>query len=135
MRPGRSSSLSCPRGPMTRTSGTTTDTPSPWSSRPSPDPSEFRESFIRDDGRGPYNITTGADGALWFTLNKTNALGRMTLGGTVPFFPLPTPGAGPVGATAGSDAIRFVEIIAGQIGRMALDGTVSRVARLGPRRP
>lgn len=31
----------------------------------------------------------------------------------------------PIGATAGADAIWFVEIIAGQVGRMALDGTVA----------
>ncbi len=35
----------------------------------------------------------GPDGALWFTLNQANAIGRITVSGQVRLHPLPTPGA------------------------------------------
>ena len=67
-------------------------------------------------------ITTGPDGALWFTLNQAHAIGRFGLGGEATIHPLPTPDAAPVGITATADAVWFVEIGAGQVGRIHPDG-------------
>jgi virginiamycin B lyase len=54
---------------------------------------------------GPYAITTGPDGALWFTM---------------------VPAAAPVGIAAGPDgSVWFTEIAAGQIGRRAPDGRIT----------
>ncbi len=71
-------------------------------------------------------IAAGSDGALWFTLNQGNAIGRITVDGETALYPLPTEGAGPVGITAGPDgALWFVEIGAGQVGRITVDGEVT----------
>ena len=32
---------------------------------------------------GPVGITTGPDGALWFTNSANNSIGRITIGGKV----------------------------------------------------
>jgi virginiamycin B lyase len=69
-------------------------------------------------------ITTGPDGALWFTLNQANAIGRITMQGDVTVYPLPTPGAAAVGITSDGAALWFVEIMAGQIGRITTDGAI-----------
>ena len=58
-----------------------------------------------DPSRGvpvdPGSITTGPDGAVWFTENT--AIGRITTDGTIEQFPLTTPGATPEDITAGPD--------------------------------
>jgi streptogramin lyase len=58
-----------------------------------------------DPNRGvaanPGSITTGPDGATWFTEN--DAIGRITTDGTIEQFPLATPGATPEDITAGPD--------------------------------
>nr|BFE32874.1 hypothetical protein GCM10010200_051250 [Actinomadura rugatobispora] len=68
-----------------------------------PDWEGSRPPFLELDepGGGPYAITTGPDGALWFTLNQANAIGRIDVEGTVAIHPLPTEAAAPVGIAAG----------------------------------
>ena len=60
-------------------------------------------STTLDPNRGvdanPTAITTGPDGALWFTDNA--GIGRITTDGTVTQFPLPTPGAIAANITSG----------------------------------
>jgi virginiamycin B lyase len=73
-------------------------------------------------------ITAGPDGALWFTLNQAHAIGRMSTDGDIAIYPLPTPDAGPVGIAAAVDTIWFVEIVAGQVGCIGLDGTIREFA-------
>jgi len=73
-------------------------------------------------------ITAGSDGALWFILNQAQAVSRLSLGGDIAIYPLPTPDAGPVGIAAASDAISFVEIAAGQVGRISLNGRIREFA-------
>lgn len=41
-------------------------------------------------------------------------------------YPLPTERAGPVGISAGRDWLWFVEILAGQVGRIAGDGKIEQ---------
>jgi virginiamycin B lyase len=72
----------------------------------------------------PSMITAGADGALWFTLNQGNAIGRCKPGDRPTVHPLATPNAGPVGIATTGDGIAFVEILAGQLGRIGVDGRI-----------
>jgi streptogramin lyase len=50
-------------------------------------------AFTIPDGSDAYAIITGPDGALWFGLDGSNQLGRMTMGGTFSEFSIPEPGA------------------------------------------
>jgi streptogramin lyase len=50
-------------------------------------------AFTIPDGSDAYAITVGPDGALWFGLDGSNQIGRMTTGGTFSEFSLPEPGA------------------------------------------
>jgi virginiamycin B lyase len=72
-------------------------------------------------GGMPSMIVTGPDNALWFTLNKANAIGRLDRG-VVTLRKVPTPGAGPVGiATTHDDAVWFTAILADKIGRIPME--------------
>ena len=84
----------------------------------------IREIPVANEEAGPYGIVTGPDGALWFTLNQANAIGRITTGGDIVLHPLPTPDAAPVGITGDGAALWFVEIAAGQVGRISMDGRI-----------
>ena len=82
-------------------------------------------------------LAAGPDDALWLTLNQANAIARVGLDGEVTLHPLPTEAAGPVGITSGGDgALWFVEIVAGQLGRISADGgsTSSRCRTVRPAR-
>ena len=76
-------------------------------------------------GDGAYAISAGPDGALWFALDGTNQLGRITTTGTVSEFSLPDPSAtdGPTitpGAlTSGPDhKLWFVDAYTPQVGNV-----------------
>jgi hypothetical protein len=69
-------------------------------------------------------ITAGLDGALWFTDNHDNKIGRITTAGTITEFPLPTANSSPAGITAGPDgALWFTE--RGKIGRITMAGAIT----------
>src|SRR6266545_837473 len=71
---------------------------------------------------GPYAITSGPDGAMWFTeVHAGGNIGRITRDGAVIEFAV---GGGGYGITAGPDgAIWFTQQEAQQIGRITTDGT------------
>lgn len=70
-------------------------------------------------------IALGPDGNLW-TNAGTNGIARVSLGGFVTLFSVPTPNAGVDVITAGNDgAMWFTEFTAGKIGRITMDGTLS----------
>ena len=72
------------------------------------------------------DITTGPDGALWFTDTGANAIGRMTLDGTATEFPIPTPATLPQGLAAGPDGrIWFAEYEGAQIGAVTTTGVIT----------
>ncbi len=74
----------------------------------------------------PNGITVGPDGNLWFTETTANKIGRLTPGGVVTEFAIPTPGSAPVAITAGPDgALWFTEGIGNQIGRITTGGTIT----------
>jgi hypothetical protein len=58
----------------------------------------------------PANITTGQDGALWFTENGSNKIGRITTAGAITEFPIPTDNSQPWDIQPGPDgAVWFTE--------------------------
>ena len=73
----------------------------------------------RTAGCAPSDITTGPDGAMWFTENCGNDIGRMTTGGTYSSFAIPTTSSWPRGIAAGPDgALWFVESAVSKVGRL-----------------
>jgi len=76
---------------------------------------------------GPYWITPGPDGALWFTETWGNSIGRITTAGKATEYPLPTPDSFPGCITAGPDgALWFTEN--GKIGRITTAGAITEYA-------
>ena len=53
-------------------------------------------------GGGPYAITTGPDGALWFTMVHSGQIGRLVPGGELTCYPL-DPGCRPTINVTGPD--------------------------------
>jgi streptogramin lyase len=79
------------------------------------------------EGAGPYGITAGPDGNLWFTEYDGNRIGRITPAGVVTEFSAGiTAGAGPYGITAGPDGnLWFTEPSGNRIGRITPAGFVT----------
>jgi streptogramin lyase len=79
----------------------------------------------------PTGIVAGADGALWFTdrgrnINGQNLIGRITTGGSVTEFPVPTPSAEPTAIAQGADGnMWFTEPGADKVGRITPSGAVT----------
>ncbi len=74
----------------------------------------------------PRQITTGPDGALWFTDAGNNAIGRITTSGTITEFPVPTSNSLLEGITTGPDGnLWFTEGNGNQIGRITPAGQVT----------
>jgi hypothetical protein len=74
----------------------------------------------------PAVITTGPDGALWFTEGIGNKIGRITTAGSFTEYPVPTASSGPWGIAMGPDgALWFTELDAGNIGRITTAGAVT----------
>lgn len=79
----------------------------------------------------PYGVTTGPDGALWFTEFSANKIGRITTAGVVTEFALPTAGSSPEGITTGPDgALWFAEHDSNKIGRIVPDPVWSATVSL-----
>ena len=94
------------------------------------------EFSIPASNSGPFPISLGPDGNVWFTevgiTGNGSGIGRITPGGTITEFtgagsPGITPGLGsPGGITAGPDgALWFTEIAGDKIGRMTTDAVVT----------
>jgi virginiamycin B lyase len=69
----------------------------------------------------PFGITTGPDGALWFTESNSNKVGRITTAGVITEFPIPTKG---FGITAGPDGALWFTSGNG-IGRITTAGAIT----------
>jgi hypothetical protein len=85
---------------------------------------------IPDDSLPPQphaaGISAGPDGALWYTARGSNAIGRVTTGGVVTTFVLPTATAGPSAIVTGPDgAPWFTEYDANKIGRITTAGSIT----------
>ena len=69
----------------------------------------FTEYPIPTAPNSPQGITTGPDGALWFT-EYYGKIGRITTAGVVTEYPVPTAGSQPNGIASGPDgALWFTE--------------------------
>ncbi|TDC13306.1 virginiamycin B lyase, partial [Streptomyces sp. 8K308] len=78
---------------------------------------------VSEPAAGPYGITVGPDGAVWFTLVHAGELGRLAPDGRVDRFPV---GAGPSLITTGQDgALWFSLNQANAIGRITASGEVT----------
>lgn len=75
----------------------------------------------------PHGMAFGSDGeTLWFTGKATGTIGRITRGGKVENFNLPTVGSVPIYIKAGPDGnMWFTELVGNMIGRITPNGTVS----------
>jgi streptogramin lyase len=60
------------------------------------------EYSVPPEESGPYGITAGPDGNLWFTVKKTGKVGKITPSGAITEYAL-TSGSAPLGITTGSD--------------------------------
>lgn len=87
------------------------------------------EWTLPNPSSGPAGITTGPDGALWFTEETPgptspggpggNRIGRITTSGAITEYPIPTTSAQPAEIVAGPDnALWFTEFGKSQIGRL-----------------
>jgi streptogramin lyase len=62
---------------------------------------------VPTSGAAPWGITNGPDGALWFTEDSGDNLGRISTSGAIHEFPLPA-GSGALGLTTGPDGNLWV---------------------------
>ena len=87
------------------------------------------EMSIPTVGSAPRSITTGPDGALWFTENGGNKIGRITTGGVITETSIPTTFSAPVGIAVGPDgALWFAESCGNKIGRITTGGTITETS-------
>ncbi|MEX1246709.1 MAG: hypothetical protein WEF99_18340 [Thermoanaerobaculia bacterium] len=92
---------------------------------PVPGPQSYPDCS-RSGPCGPVYIAAGPDGALWFTVNAANTIGRITTSGEVTEFPIPTPDSQPYGIVAGLDGnLYFTESRGNKIGRITTSGTIT----------
>ena len=86
----------------------------------------IEEFSVPTHSSGPWGITTGPDGNLWFAEALGNKIGRITTGGVVTGeFTLPTAGGRPARITAGLDGnLWFTENEGNKIGRITTGGII-----------
>ena len=71
----------------------------------------------------PEGITSGPDGALWFTELGSNKIGRVSTSGAFTEFTIPSANSAPTGITSGPDgALWFTELATNKIGRITTGG-------------
>ena len=86
----------------------------------------FTEYLVTSANAHPQYIAAGSDGALWFTEEFKNQIGRITTQGIVTEFPVPTQSSFPYGITAGPDgALWFTELSSQKIGRITTSGQIT----------
>ena len=78
------------------------------------------------DQAQPWGITLGPDGAVWFTETATNAIGSISMSGSIVTYPIPTTACDPYGIVAGPDgALWFTELSGDKIGRITTNGVIT----------
>ncbi len=86
----------------------------------------FTPYLVPTRGGHPFGITSGPDGALWFTEIGRGKIGRITTSGTISEYPLPSVSSAPKGITTGPDgALWFVEALGNQVGRITTAGSIT----------
>ena len=81
-----------------------------------------------------WRITTGPDGALWFTEGPFDSIGRITTSGVVTHYPLPTKGGYPYGITSGPDGALWFTMMDAEpfLGRITVGGLITEYALPSP---
>ncbi len=75
---------------------------------------------------GPYFLTTGPDGAIWFTEYYAGQIGRITTDGQLSVYPIPQVYPTPYDIVSGPDgALWFTATFANQIDRISTDGQLA----------
>lgn len=106
--------------PTNPASPSPTDTPIP-----APVAGTLAEFPIPTAGSGPAAITSGPDGALWFTEIYGNRVGRISPGGAITEFGVPTPNSAPERITTGPDGALWFTENSGRIGRITTGGSIT----------
>ncbi|MCR1899236.1 hypothetical protein NSA47_09585 [Irregularibacter muris] len=84
---------------------------------------KINEYKLPMDKSGPYGITVGPNGAMWFTESRGNKIGRITSKGEITEYLLPTLDAEPLIIAKGIDgALWFTEYKANKIGKISIEG-------------
>ena len=84
-----------------------------------------RETAVTTSSARPYGITGGPDGAIWFTEEAGNNIGRYS-SGAITEFTVPTSASVPEQIASGPDGnLWFTEAMASKIGRITTSGTVT----------
>jgi streptogramin lyase len=85
----------------------------------------FTEYPIPTTGSWPSGIIAGPDGNLWFAERNSNKIGRITTGGVITEFPVPS-GGRPIEITTGPDGnLWFTEETGNSIGRITTGGVIT----------
>src|SRR5439155_19274376 len=75
---------------------------------------------------GPFEVTAGPDGNIWFTEWSASRIGRMTKGGTVTEWDVPTANSNPHTIVSGPDGnLWFTEQHGSRVGRITLQGAIT----------
>lgn len=83
----------------------------------------IQEYVVNEIDSGPYGITVGKDGALWFTEQKGNQIGRINATGEINSFPIPTANAGAMSIISDQTGdLWFTEYNSSKIGKMSMNG-------------
>ncbi|MGA4944058.1 virginiamycin B lyase family protein [Streptomyces cinereoruber] len=78
----------------------------------------IQEHAVADPAAGPYALTTGPDGALWFTLVHGDRIGRL-VPGREPTSHRLAPDSGPTVITPGPDGALWTALEIGALARVA----------------
>ena len=77
---------------------------------------------------GVLGITASLDGAMWFTEQSANKIGRITTAGVITEFPLPVAGTQPARIITGGDGnLYFTETGRSFIGRITTSGVITEI--------
>ncbi|MFH8841974.1 hypothetical protein [Streptomyces sp. NPDC017868] len=82
------------------------------------------EHTVTDSAAGPYALTTGPDGALWFTLVHSGRIGRF-VPGEKPTSHRLDPACGPTVITPGPDGALWTALEIGALARIAPSGSTA----------
>ncbi len=81
--------------------------------------------MLPNAGSHAWDITAGPDGALWFTEESGNRIGRITTAGVITEWSIPSGSGYPHGIIAGPDgALWFTESMGNRIGRITTAGVI-----------
>jgi streptogramin lyase len=80
---------------------------------------------VPTSGSDPVGIAAGPDGALWFTEQVENKIGRITTAGSISEFPIATPSGDPGEIAAGPDGALWFTESSFKIGRITTSGSIS----------